>query len=237
VTRRHVIVSPHRDDAVWSCGGWIDRLTRDGAACLVVTVFDGACDRREGWANDRWRRGARAPGQASEHRRALRRVGAHGVGLGFIDAALRASGDAPAYREPSALFAALPATERALVGRVADAVAGVVERGDRLYLPAAPCGAHADHRIVREAARRIDFADIRLYDEFPYALPPPPGWRARIEPVALAPWIASGQCYRSQVLALFGSAAAFAETLRAHAAMPMARGGYGVRLWRPMAAS
>jgi hypothetical protein len=38
---RSIFLSPHPDDAVLSCGGWIDQLAQNGERPLVLTVFGG----------------------------------------------------------------------------------------------------------------------------------------------------------------------------------------------------
>ena len=41
-THHHIFLSPHFDDAVYSCGGTIGVQVSDGLRPLVITVFGGA---------------------------------------------------------------------------------------------------------------------------------------------------------------------------------------------------
>ncbi len=38
---RLIFLSPHPDDAVLSCGGWIYQLAQDGERPIVITLFGG----------------------------------------------------------------------------------------------------------------------------------------------------------------------------------------------------
>ena len=38
---RLIFLSPHPDDAVLSCGGWIYQLAQDGERPIVITIFGG----------------------------------------------------------------------------------------------------------------------------------------------------------------------------------------------------
>jgi len=69
-----VFVSPHLDDAVLSCGGWIAKLVESGRKVVVVTVFSGG---REGGK------------RKEEDRKALKVLGVKGVCLDVVDAKFR----------------------------------------------------------------------------------------------------------------------------------------------------
>lgn len=85
-----VVVSPHLDDAVFSCAG----LLRAHPGSVVVTVFTGLPD-AAGMSTDWDRRcGFASAAQAmearlAEERRALALVGSRGRGLGFVDSQYR----------------------------------------------------------------------------------------------------------------------------------------------------
>ncbi len=148
-----LVVSPHADDAIFSCAGGILARTRRGERVVVASVFTG---------------GAGA-GRADEDRRALARVGAARVDLGFLDA--------PAREGVAETFGALVVTSRvraATVRAVARALARVVlsERVREIWLPLG-VGGHVDHLTVF-AARSVMRPAVRtrFYLERPYAWVP-----------------------------------------------------------------
>ncbi|MDA0563804.1 PIG-L family deacetylase [Streptomonospora sp. S1-112] len=151
-TVTHTIVSPHYDDAVFSCGGLLARI---GPAARVVTVCGGLppegraasdWDQRCGFATAR----AAALERRAEDARALAGVGAQAVPLGWLDRPY-----AEAAPDADALAAAL----------------APLLTGTEVVVPAA-IGAHADHVLARDAALRAARAvgaPVRLYADVPYA--------------------------------------------------------------------
>jgi LmbE family N-acetylglucosaminyl deacetylase len=224
-----VVVSPHLDDAVLSCGALLTQLARR-CPVTVLTVFTAAAQLPWSLAA---RSQLRALGVADaevlfEQRRAedhavLAEVGAAVVHLGLRDALFRRVGEAaggppgpgrrPAY--PTFRFhagrgrvarseAGLPAEVGALVGEVVRASgAGVV------FAPLG-IGRHVDHLITRRAARGLGARTI-YYSDFPYSetAVPDPGFVRRAALVT-HPWL-SGRAenanriagYRTQVPGLF----------------------------------
>ncbi|WP_322080845.1 PIG-L deacetylase family protein [Burkholderia sp. BCC1972] len=155
---RWLVVSPHLDDAVFSCG----QLLAQAPGSVVVTVFAGIpprgtpappWDRRAGFGSaDEAVRARR-----EEDGRALAQLGAHPVWLDFLD---------DQY--------GVPAASAAIAARVADAIdahpgCGVL----------APAGLfHRDHRQVQQAVLSLLWhnADMpagaarvwRFYEDVPY---------------------------------------------------------------------
>lgn len=145
-----LVVSPHLDDAVLSCG----RLLAANPGSVVVTVLAASPpdDRFVDWD----RRGGFHPGddvmaqRRREDGRALRRLRARPVWLEFRQDVYR---DAP--------------LDAAAIRR---AVSGVIEEHDAL-LVALPLGLHhADHRAVADALHAgLPARRVRLYADQPYA--------------------------------------------------------------------
>ena len=189
-----VMLSPHLDDAVLSCGALLAHL-----ACwcpvTVVTVFTAAAP--PPWSLPA-RRQLRAAGVADaevlfEQRRAedtavLAEVGAAGVHLGLRDALFRRVGEAAAGPPGAGRRWAYPTFRfDAARGRVASADAGLpAEVGARIgeviqasgaQLVFAPLGIgrHVDHLITRGAVQGLGPRTV-YYSDFPYserALPDP----------------------------------------------------------------
>lgn len=164
-----VVVSPHLDDAVMSCGGLLAAASRRGDRAIVVTVFT------EGEGHDVRR---------AEDREALGLLGVEAVHVGLADAPERL-GLARSHRalvEEAVVSAGdRVVVERALASRLAGL--GVAEGAPVL----APLGAggHVDHLVVHEALRARP--GVAFYEDRPYSLVPGEV-RARLREADLALW-------------------------------------------------
>lgn len=176
----HVYLSPHLDDAVFSCGGTIYSQARRGEDVLVATVFAGSPPdhdltpfTRELW--ERWG-GADDPAAArrAEDRAALDALGAGALHLPYLDCVYRqhpATGEA-LYPTVEDIFAEIHPAEAALVDALYDDLRDRLGP-DRPLRLCAPLGAghHVDHQIVRRVAMLFlaDGAEVALYEDWPYA--------------------------------------------------------------------
>ena len=176
---RMIFLSPHPDDAVLSCGGWIDQLAQNGERPIVMTIFGG--DRPAAvplsefarGLHARWRLGDDAPAcRRDEDRAACDRLGCYLIHLSFADAVYRVALVTQRYLYDSeeALFGEVRDPE--LIDRVAEAVQarlGQVSNA-RLVVPLS-AGQHVDHVLTRLAAERL--RDVLLYyEDYPYAEQP-----------------------------------------------------------------
>jgi LmbE family N-acetylglucosaminyl deacetylase len=206
-------LSPHLDDALYACGGWITRQTAMGVRVTVLTVCAG--DPPEGPLSDfarslhaRWGEGG-PPMRArrAEDRGACKAVGAQVRHLQLPEAAYRTGlGGEPHYPTEKAIFGKLLGQERILVSEVADRIQAAAE-GFSLYCPAG-FGGHVDHRLTRAAAERLGIP-LRYYADFPYSarglsippeLGPPPGRKVyqRLTAEELDAWVRAITAYRTQ---------------------------------------
>ena len=182
-----VIMSPHLDDAVLSCGALLAHLA-GSCPVTVVTVFTEAAP--PPWSLPA-RRQLRAIGvtdaehffeqRREEDTKVLAEVGAAVVHLGLRDALFRRVGEAaagprcpgrrPAY--PTFRFdaargrvartdAGLPVEVGALVGEV------VRETGAGVLFAPLGVGKHVDHLITRRAAQHLGLRTV-YYSDFPYS--------------------------------------------------------------------
>lgn len=165
-----VLLSPHPDDAVWSCGGMLGRWADEPGGLTVVNVFDGP--------------GMEA--RRAEDARALARWPLSVRGLGFTEAARRHGDDGrPLYPTPLARRRPRHRGEDRLVAEVAAALAPYLRDASEVLVPLAR-RTHVDHEIVREAAAyALDGAfqavppvpagasgvRVTWHEEFPYAPP------------------------------------------------------------------
>jgi len=223
--RTHILLSPHPDDAVWSCGGRIARWCARGDRVCVVTVFDDGAPAPRGWRSI-----ADPPRRRLEDAAALDLLGAERLSLGLPDAALREDDGTPRYESPRRLFGRAHPLDAGLGALVAEEVASLAPHGV-VHAPLG-LGGHVDHRIVRDAALDLD-ADVEWYEEFPYEGEAPAGIEPAWHEVDLEAWVAAGLCYRSQVRALLGDPAAFEAALTRRAAERGAEAGvaFAERAW------
>lgn len=158
---RAVIVSPHLDDAVFSCGGRIARWAREGPVLVinVFTDFTGAPRRaRAPLGEERWREESAASGL----------LGFTSVALGEKDCVCRSS----KYLAPGRLFGGVllredPLDPVRLREKLARVLAGLSWR--ELVLPLG-VGWHVDHVAVHEATRDYHLDPRTLfYEDLPYA--------------------------------------------------------------------
>ena len=225
------VVSPHLDDAVFSCGQLL--LAHRGS--VVVTVFSGGpapVDPLPEWDE----LCGFSPGddvmalRRREDEAALALAGATAARLGFWEVQYRR----PVPGRTGRLWRRLerrlrPAgpSEARLVGAVASALAAVVGTGAprRWFVPLGLV--HPDHRVTAAAALQVARArpelEWHLYEELPYGLERPgeaagaraaleaAGWHLRPAAPALDPDLGAkgsmAECYGSQVRYLSGRVA------------------------------
>ena len=168
-------LSPHLDDAVFSCGGQIAAQTRQGRAVLVATVCAGdlppppwtplAASMLAHWQ-------LKADGAAvrrAEDAAACALLDAdftHGPFLEAVHLTDRVSG-APLYPTLRALLGPMHPQHRAAGAALADWLRQLPPCG-RIVIPLA-LGGHADHRWVRAAAEACFGARVVYYEDYPYA--------------------------------------------------------------------
>ena len=176
---RLIFLSPHPDDAVLSCGGWIAQLAQDGERPIVMTIFGGdraatvpLSDFAQG-LHERWRLGDDAPARRrDEDRAACDRLGCYLIHLPFADAVYRVE---PAtqrhwYDSEEAIFGEVRDLE--MIDRVAEAVESRARQmpDARLVVPLS-AGKHVDHVITRSAAERLR-ERLLYYEDYPYVEQP-----------------------------------------------------------------
>lgn len=147
-----LFISPHLDDAVFSCAGMMHRLAGEGWQVLVATVFT------EGGDEHAQRR--------VEDQEAAKLLDFEVSHLGFKDAPFRE----PGYLTLRDLLFGWQAEDAATICAVADALLALrVQRApSRVFVPMG-AGTHVDHRIVHEAALAVGWGrEVMLYEERPY---------------------------------------------------------------------
>lgn len=244
---RHVYLSPHLDDAVFSCGGLIARQAGNDEGAVVVTVCAGdtpvgeltpyAVELHNRWGGS----GSPVAARRAEDRMACGRLGASAVHLEVPDAVYRRSQGEALYPDEGAVFGSLHPADKELV---AGLVALLEERcppDSRLYCPSV-LGGHVDHRLTRMAAERLG-RPLWYYQDFPYAarggvlpadMPLPTGGVTTV-PLGdeeLQQWIDAIGEYRSQLSSFWPTEDALFRELS-----EFIQGLGGIRLLRPVSVS
>jgi LmbE family N-acetylglucosaminyl deacetylase len=159
-----LFLSPHLDDAVFSCAVQILRERQAGNDVMVATVFSHA--RRNSTAS------ATYVDRRAEDRRALNILGAQVRWLGLLDAPCRN----PFYNSFRRIVLETAPGDERTAKPVETALTRVIDdfRPTTVYAPLG-VGTHIDHRLVYSAVaalaekRRVNPAQLRYYEERPYA--------------------------------------------------------------------
>jgi LmbE family N-acetylglucosaminyl deacetylase len=249
---RMIFLSPHPDDAVLSCGGWIYQLAQDGERPIVITLFGGDRSTAAPLSDfarslqERWQLGDAAPARRrDEDRAACDRLGCYLIHLPFADAAYRTDENGqPLYDSEEAIFGDI--REGSIVDRVAEALRPRVRKvfNARLVIPLT-AGNHVDHVITRLAAERLN-EDTLYYEDYPYAEQPErmahvwgPGADAAAEWAseaiglsedALHVKIQAFLCHRSQISTFYRDDEEVQKRMRAHAEL-VGEGKPAERYW------
>jgi LmbE family N-acetylglucosaminyl deacetylase len=236
-----IYLSPHLDDAVYSCGGLIWEQTQAGEGVEIWTVCAGdpppgplapfAQALHARWGTDREAVRVRRV----EDARAAARVGAEIRHFPLADCIYRRAPSGNAlYGSEEAIFGAVHVAEQPVVDWLSGLLAQIPV-GARLVCPLT-LGGHVDHHLVRRAAEQAGRISA-FYPDFPYAARGggnaencvPAGWGQTVAPLseaALQAWVEGAALYASQLSTFWADHAALGAEYRAYA-----RQHEGIRLW------
>ena len=156
-----LVLSPHFDDAVLSCGGLMMREVRAGRRVVVATVFTSARGNEQS-------SGVRA----AEDLEALTMMNAEQMALGFDDAPYRHA----EYRSYESIGFGWVPEDDATVEAVRARIESVCEAIDpALIFAPLGIGGHVDHRIVFVASQGLPKDALRFFEERPYLFLPGAG--------------------------------------------------------------
>ncbi len=175
----HVIISPHFDDGVFSCGGAASQLTAAGHSVLVITMMGGLIQDELpdtpilADLHQRWGAGEDPLRQRQiEDENASKILGVDFMHVPLPDCVYRLAGDEPLYPSEESLFGDVHPADyapRLLKGiQIPE-----LETASKVYLPLG-VGHHVDHQIARDwgLTQMRDAPDksvLRFYVEFPYS--------------------------------------------------------------------
>jgi LmbE family N-acetylglucosaminyl deacetylase len=213
-----IYLSPHLDDAVFSCGGWIWEQVQKGQEVEIWTIFAGA-EPSEGLSDlarsihRSWKLTEKVvQTRWEEDREACRILGVKGRYFPFLDCIYRFSphGD-PYYHQVEDIFSGLDPREHSLIDEVNARLEDLVPDEVELVVPLA-IGNHVDHEVTRKAVSRLG-RPLYYYADYPYAREPEGQeiirimeksreWQADQFPVSeegLDQWWMAAQAYASQL--------------------------------------
>lgn len=177
---RHIFLSPHFDDAVYSCGGTLGVQVSAGLRPLVITVFGGApttpIELSPFAAETHRKMGFRQDVQAAiatrrrEDAAALDYLRADYLWLDYPDAIYRGN---PAYYPNEVVGVDVHPGDLWIDRELAQNLVTLNERlPDTVWYAPLAIGPHIDHLIVCSAADRLIQlgANVKFYEDFPYVL-------------------------------------------------------------------
>jgi len=220
---KHVVVSPHFDDAIGSCGATISRLRRHDEEVVVQTIFGGtpsppysefALRLHAVWGSADFP----VPTRLEEDKRACAVLGCAQGSLGILEGLYRNSAEgAHLYPDEPSLFGPIASEDHELHVVTSRELAGGAGISDlRFYVPLG-VGHHVDHVIAFRMGlewARLGYS-VWFYRDFFYTdwdCPHFGGHRGRalvqrLPAIDLEQKVKAFLHYRSQIRMLFGDAA------------------------------
>lgn len=223
-----LVLSPHLDDAAFSCGGLMAQLADAGWRSVLATAFTATVLPVMGFAlSCQLDKGLGPDIDYMALRREEDRAAA--AILGVTDLHWLDLPEAPhrGYASASALFGAIPAEDE--VWRpLADRIAALLEDAQPdLVLAPQGLGSHVDHRQMIRAVRQAAPRHLAFYRDTPYALRETSAVSDHLGPglqecsfgiaAGLERKVAASCAYASQIGFQFGGPAPLAASLRAFA--------------------
>ncbi len=246
----HVVVAPHLDDAVLSCGGQIALLTQSGVRVLAVTLCAGRPPHAAElspfaqYLHREWALGADPIGRRREEdAQALALLDCDGLHLDQLDAPYRVAdyGVGDGWRGTVAADDPLIAAADAILTQL-----WAQQPEARFYVPLG-VGNHVDHQVMCAAGLKLAHrgAAVVWYEDAPYAAKEPAAVSERLQQLAvpLVPHVVdigavlerklrAIAVYQSQLHELFGTVPMEQMMIEYAAAVAGMEGGYGERVWR-----
>jgi LmbE family N-acetylglucosaminyl deacetylase len=169
-----IYLSPHLDDAVFSCGGLIWEQTQSGqeveiwTICAAVPSDSGYSDYAAALHED-WRiEGNVIQIRKEEDRRACQVLGAAPRYLSYLDCIYRKdSSGGFLYQREEDLFGGMNLGETHLISDLCEQLKNQLPREAQVVAPMG-IGNHIDHDLVRKAVNRLE-RPLLYYADYPYA--------------------------------------------------------------------
>lgn len=163
---KYIFISPHPDDAVWSCGGIIAKLADLDDEVIVINVFDNyqTTDEMKTVNSDFVSKRIIEDEMAMNYLRITRKS------LSLKEATLRCDKNKKKlYPKKLDIFKIISAEDNVLLLDLSTILNKLVDSLTILISPLG-IGKHVDHQIVYLACRQLNFTNTLFYAEFPYIL-------------------------------------------------------------------
>lgn len=228
-----IFLSPHYDDAVFSCGGGIWELRQAGQEVEVWTICGGQPTEhvsRSAYVqqlHQRWRTGLEAVTlRRDEDARALDILGVKGVSFSILDCIYRTHPNGKfIYTSDEALFGELQPSDTPLIETLSEQLCQRTPAHSQLICPLG-IGNHVDHQLTRLAAEKSGLP-LWYYAEIPYIFRHPDWQKGVLDasfqvhfiPISEAgfeQWLRAVSAYRSQLSTFWESAAAYQQAFASH---------------------
>jgi len=232
-----IYLSPHLDDAIFSCGGFIWEQVHSGEQVTILTVCAGDPPYGElstyaellhyVWQTDR----NPVERRRREDMEACRIVGAHYQHLQIPDCIYRSSSqksDAKReffYTSNEAIFGDIHPLDEPTIEAVYQQIEPFVTSGSIVVSPLA-IGNHIDHQITRSAAEKLG-VELYYYADYPYAAEAEStiddlkqtGWVCEnyfVSKEGMSNWIEAVAAYNSQISSFWSNRNVMEKELRSY---------------------
>ncbi len=224
-----IYLSPHLDDAVYSCGGLISQQVSRGEEVSVWTLFAGdpAQEQMTPYAqslHQRWGTGLNTAAlRRAEDRLACAVLGVDVRHFQWLDCIYRSEAGVPLVSSDDDLFSSATLVQEDLTAEITATLQAQVPAGASLVVPLG-AGNHIDHRIARAAAERT-YITLFYYADVPYVLQHPVeilrltvGMQAviteQINPNTMDDWLNAMEAYESQMNTFWASEDTLREQIK-----------------------
>ncbi|MHC1740341.1 MAG: PIG-L deacetylase family protein [Anaerolineaceae bacterium] len=233
-----IYLSPHLDDAVFSCGAIIWDQVRRHNQVEIWTLFaaDAPQTPLTPFAQEihsRWQTGSQAPAERrAEDTLACERLGAIPRYLPYPDCIYRSipGTNDPLIQKNEDLFQPLPAVEQPLVAEIVQHLRGLVPEESSLIIPLA-VGNHIDHQITRQVGEVLTRSRF-YYADFPYSGNQPEGihelvpqnsstYHFPVNNQSLAAWQYAIEAYGTQLSTFWPSLSKMYQAVDTYANSPL----------------
>ena len=192
---RHIFLSPHLDDVVYSCGGTLGVQVSSGLHPLIVTVFAGIPGADTPLSQDALQRhrqmgfsdveGVGEPIQARQREDVAANdyLEADYLWLGYLDASYR--GNPPYYKNYTDIISGnVHAADLSIERQLAEDLLAInTQMPDVVWYAPLGIGQHVDHLILCSAADHLvqNGAKVYFYEDFPYVVREPGALENRLK--------------------------------------------------------
>ena len=229
---KRIYLSPHFDDAAFSCGGVIWEQVQTGDQVSILTVCAGEpppapISKYAQSLHTRWQTGTNAVKvRKDENRHSCQILGARAINLAIPDVIYRRSpiDGLPICMSDADLTAELQAVETPIIETLKDELVKNIPKDCEIVSPLA-LGGHVDHRLVRSAVELLG-RPVKYYADFPYSadldssqIDLEMGMHHDLHPISrksLETWQSSIAAHASQISTFWNSANQMREAVQAY---------------------